>query len=132
MHSSARLFNCARCRRQAVICRHCDRGNQYCDSLCARTARSEAQRLAGRRYQLGRQGRFAHASRQQRYRLRQQQKVTHQGSTPIACDDLLICSTGRSPSASPHRPANEQSQIICHFCHRRAVKFLRLDFLRRP
>jgi len=29
MQSSARLFNCARCRRQVVICSHCDRGNIY-------------------------------------------------------------------------------------------------------
>jgi hypothetical protein len=29
MESSARLFTCARCRAQVLICRRCDRGNIY-------------------------------------------------------------------------------------------------------
>ena len=37
MQSSARLFNCARCRRQVVICSHCDRGNRYCGKRCAQS-----------------------------------------------------------------------------------------------
>jgi len=41
MQSSARLFNCARCRRQVVICSHCDRGNIYCSKRCSQTARRE-------------------------------------------------------------------------------------------
>jgi hypothetical protein len=30
METDARLFNCARCHRQVVICSRCDRGNLYC------------------------------------------------------------------------------------------------------
>ncbi len=52
MCSSARVFTCARCRRQVVICSHCDRGNRYCGPSCAHSARRHAQREAAQRYQL--------------------------------------------------------------------------------
>ena len=44
MQSSARLFNCARCRCQVVICSHCDRGNIYCGKRCSQTARRQSRR----------------------------------------------------------------------------------------
>ena len=31
----ARLFLCARCRRQVLICSRCDRGQQYCGARCS-------------------------------------------------------------------------------------------------
>lgn len=131
MSSSARLFNCARCRCQVVICRSCDRGNQYCGAGCARIARTDTLRRAGRRYQRGRQGRFAHADRQRRYRQRQQQKVTHQGSAPVSTGDLLLGRTD-GPIPAPQRQwLKQQPANICHFCRCRSVKFLRLGFLRR-
>jgi hypothetical protein len=49
MQSSARLFNCARCQRQVVICSHCDRGNIYCAKRCSQSARPQSRREAGRR-----------------------------------------------------------------------------------
>lgn len=71
---SARLYLCVRCYRQVVICSDCDRGNIYCAEACARTARQEKMRYAGRRYQTGYRGRCANAARQKRYRERRQQK----------------------------------------------------------
>jgi len=44
MQSSARLFNCARCQSQVVICSQCDRGNRYCGRACARVARRQSMR----------------------------------------------------------------------------------------
>jgi hypothetical protein len=44
MDTDARLFNCARCHRQVVICSRCDRGNLYCGSQCAQSARGESVR----------------------------------------------------------------------------------------
>ena len=44
MQSSARLFNCARCRCQVVICSHCDRGNLYCGKRCSQAARRQSVR----------------------------------------------------------------------------------------
>ena len=48
METSARLFHCARCGRQVRICSRCDRGNRYCGSDCARAARADSVRAAGR------------------------------------------------------------------------------------
>ena len=49
MQSSARVFNCARCHGQVVICSHCDRGNLYCGKRCSQAARRQSQREAARR-----------------------------------------------------------------------------------
>ena len=79
--TTARLFLCARCQAQVLVCSHCDRGQIYCAQGCAQTARRDAQRAAGRRYQASRRGRVNHAARAGRYRARQN-NVTHQGSPP--------------------------------------------------
>ena len=63
----ARLFLCARCRRQVLICSRCDRGQRYCGARCSGPARRESLRAAGRRYQQTRRGRHCHAERQRRY-----------------------------------------------------------------
>jgi hypothetical protein len=34
MDQTARLYLCARCRVQVVLCSHCDRGNRYCNRAC--------------------------------------------------------------------------------------------------
>ena len=49
--ASARLFLCAGCRLEVLICSRCDRGNIYCGKGCASEARRIAQRAAQRRYQ---------------------------------------------------------------------------------
>ena len=87
MKNAARLYNCASCRRQVVLCRRCDHGNIYCSRSCGDRARRRSQRRAGQRYQNGRRGRHKHAERQRRYRERRRrrtpvnrrrgQKVTH-------------------------------------------------------
>ena len=86
--ASARLFLCAGCRMQVVICSCCDRGQIYCAGDCARQARRRAVQCAGQRYQNGGAGRRRHAARQGRYRARDK-KVTHHGSPPPPADDLL-------------------------------------------
>jgi hypothetical protein len=73
-----RLSTCAMpsCRRPFAVCVSCDRGRRYCSHDCARTARSQQLRRAGRRFQATPRGRIAHALRQARYRARQS-GVTH-------------------------------------------------------
>jgi hypothetical protein len=66
----ARLFVCARCRAQVLLCSRCDRGQRYCGPACSRAARQESQREAARRYQVSRAGRMAHAERARRWRQR--------------------------------------------------------------
>ena len=79
--ASARLFLCAGCRLQVLICSCCDRGQIYCAEDCAQRARRRSLQCAGQRYQNGPPGRRRHAARQGRYRARGK-KVTHQGSPP--------------------------------------------------
>ena len=58
-----RMFLCARCRVQVVMCRRCDRGQFYRGLVCSRAARLERQRDAGRRYQCSVVGQAKHAER---------------------------------------------------------------------
>ena len=92
MLQTGRLYLCARCREQVVVCRRCDHGQVYCPSGCALAARRERQRAAGKRYQSSRRGRFVHAQRSRRYRRRScasREIVTHQGSVAALTGDLL-------------------------------------------
>lgn len=130
MERTARLFNCARCQRQRLICRACDRGQRYCGSACAQAARSTARRAAGARYQQSRPGRFTHAARQRRYRARRQ-KVTHRTSLAapagVSLPPSVPVSAVRAVSGSPSRAVAN----VCYGCGRACSAYLRLGFLRR-
>jgi hypothetical protein len=93
---AGRLFVCARCRTQVVLCSRCDRGNVYCGRACSQAVRGASMREAGRRYQASRAGRFAHAERARRYRARRK-NVTHQGSAATHAADLLGPETTTTP-----------------------------------
>jgi hypothetical protein len=132
MRSSARLFNCAGCHRQVVICSHCDRSNRYCGPGCAQAARRRSVGEAGRRYQNSRRGRFAHAARQRRYRQRRKQKVTHQGSPPTPSDETLPVESSASAGGIDSCAEDAGDGIRCHFCARICTPFVRQQFLHRP
>ena len=114
----ARRFICARCRAPALVCSHCDRGQVYCAAGCAAMARQQSQRDAGRRYQDSLPGRFHHAARTQRWRVRQAalamstpmpaassiapstaQSVTHQGS-PLGASGAVLAAPSLMPAAA--------------------------------
>lgn len=118
-----RRFLCALCRSAVLICSHCDRGQRYCSAACSHQARSCAQRAAAKRYQDSRKGRHAHARRQGQWRARQQ-TVTHQGSPPPPCADVLPSgdATALNPDAS--------QRCKCQFCGRSVSAFVRQDFMR--
>jgi hypothetical protein len=116
MEQHARLFLCARCRTQVVLCSHCDRGNRYCNRACWRQARDEAQRQAAQRYQRSWRGRIAHAQRAQRWLQRRAgqaatvlksgadggtHNVTHQGSPPVGAWAPLGACTHDSAAVAP-------------------------------
>jgi len=123
MEANARLFNCARCHSQVVICSYCDRGNIYCPD-CSRHARKQSLCAAGQRYQNSFKGKLRHAARQKRYRGRLRNKVTHHPSPFIADNDLLP----QQPNEQKKRTAQP---IICHFCGNYCSSFVRLRFLHR-
>ena len=129
MNPSARLFNCARCHCQVIICRRCDRGQVYCADGCADLARIASGRRAGKRYSTTRRGRHNNAERQRRFRVRQQDKVTHQGSDLRVALALLLSTVRRQVRHPQHAyPAT----LRCHICHNPCDPFLRRHFLRPP
>jgi hypothetical protein len=131
MQSSARLFSCAGCRCQVVICSHCDRGNLYCGQRCSQAARFQSQREAARRYQRTRRGRLCHAERQRRYRQRRRTKVTHQGSPLVLPDETLAAESKTAVQRSDVSATDLADGIHCHFCARVCSQFLRQSFLHR-
>lgn len=129
MYRSARLYQCCRCHAQVIICSACDRGHRYCTGDCAAAARSDHLKRAGKKYQSTRAGRVNNAARQQRYRARQRQKVTHQGSLPTrACDVLKNQATGPE-QVKKQRPMG--ADVICHHCGAVCEPFLRPYFLQQ-
>ena len=116
MDTPGRLFLCARCRVQVVLCSHCDRGNRYCSRPCWRLMREAARRDSAGRYQRSRRGRLAHAERSRRWRQRLrsrgdagddgslQQNVTHQGCPPVAAAAPLV-------SCLPHTPQAPEPEL---------------------
>ena len=89
MKKSARLFNCARCLKQVIICSHCDRGNLYCGPACSQQARAQNHRIANQIYQKSLRGRHKNAERQRRYQKLKKNKITDQGSPVLPPNDLL-------------------------------------------
>ena len=132
MKPSARMYQCARCHSQVVICRQCDRGNVYCAGGCADNARAASQRRASKRYRSSRRGRHANAERQRRFRQRGQEKVTHQGSSGMKRGVLLSFALNK-PAVRYEQPRyGVETAIHSHFCQRECSPFLRRDFLRPP
>ena len=129
MQRSARIYNCARCHCQVIICSHCDRGNRYCASHCAVQSRQEKQRDARVRYQSRLKGRHSHAKRQQRYRQRQKEKVTHQCSPELPPYDLLLVEPKTVTTRIKKRPLAKIARFYCHFCGCRCSEQIRWEFI---
>lgn len=128
MRLSARLFHCARCHCQVILCRACDRGHVYCGQDCAQAARHASLQRAGARYRCTRRGRLNNAERQRRFRARQQ-KVTHHRSVPRSAPAVL---PGRAACVSHQAFAprsDDRTAIHCWRCGREVDPFLRRDYL---
>ncbi len=130
MEATARLFLCAACRCQCVICSGCDHGQRYCDQGCAVRARTSTLRAAGKRYQRTRRGRFSHATRQRRCK-----KVTHHGSAvqPAALSSahpVPTVATVADPQISTSLRPAITSTIRCHCCGQTCSPSLRRRWLR--
>jgi hypothetical protein len=153
MDRSARLFLCARCRDQVLLCSHCDRGQQYCGRACSSASRRERRRDAAQRYQGSQRGRRRHAARTACWRRRRRSlrklgalgdtnKVTHQGCPDAGAQaSLLACDT---PSASEpialigsaHDSAPTAAGVvpfvalICRHCAQPLLPHVRQGYLR--
>ena len=157
MDRTARLFLCARCRDQVLLCSHCDRGQQYCGRACASLSRRERRRETAKRYQSSRGGRLKHAARAACWRQRGRQlrqasthavinKVTHQGCPQALADvSLLACDTpstceittvvadlanDSAPASAGTAPLAVPGVLVCRRCTHRLLSHVRLGFLR--
>lgn len=137
--ASHRLFNCACCGAQVLICLQCDRGNQYCTAGCAPKRRRESMRGAAHRYQQTFRGRCCHAARQSALRERQRNKVTHQGSpdtggaATVACIINQPCEQSDEPMRTVSAPVATWAippMLRCSVCRRVLSAFTRLRYLR--
>ena len=139
MVESHRMFTCARCHKQIVICTRCDRSNRYCSDKCSDAALKESWRRASARYQSTERGRIKHKVRHQRY-LQRQEEMTHKGISQVPVElrispratDFDVAhqevkddeETMRGPGLAP-----APTPIRCHFCGRACGSFTRLGFL---
>ena len=79
------------------ICRHCDRGHQYCGGRCRQKARRQQLRAANRRHQQSREGRLDHRDRQRAYRERRRRRVTdHTSAETFDSDSIVAAEPSRS------------------------------------
>lgn len=127
MKHPARLYYCALCHAQSVICSHCDRGQIYCSKACSTTARVRSCREAEKRYQTSPGGKIKHALRQKRYRMRQKEKVTDHGSTSPAQDVLLGSVKNKTIENDMNRDFGNKQ---CCFCKKLVSAWFRNGFLR--
>ena len=157
MARSARLFLCARCRDQVLLCSHCDRGQQYCSRACASTSRRERRRDSAERYQSSRRGQLKHAARTARWRRRRRSlrqggamcgtnKVTHQGcsdggaqasllacDTPSACESIVLLGSVHDSAPAPSLTAADAvsfAALVCRRCAQPLPPHVRLGWLR--
>lgn len=124
METSSRLYYCALCRIQCLICSPCDRGQIYCSPNCSQAARKNSIRMAEKRYQKTYRGRMNHSLRQRHYRLRLKQKVTDQGSQ-------------RQPRNALLQPVKNKAVLLgspliltCCCCQKPTSTWIRYGFLR--
>lgn len=127
MEHTPRLFSCARCHTQTVICSYCDRGQIYCGSGCSKAARLLSCRSAERRYQRTPGGKMKHALRQRRYRARLRTKVTdHSSKTPAQNGLLQPVKNKAKEAVMSHGDIDRR----CCFCKKTVPPWFRNGFLR--
>ena len=124
MELSARLYNCVGCHALVIICSHCDRNNIYCGSTCWRSCSYSIMLFGVSAIPKNSRGRHKHAERQQRYRERQKNKVTHHTS-PVLPPRVVL-----PPEPNERILESVNDYRHCHFCSKPVSLFLRRGYLR--
>ena len=122
-----RLCRFPPCGAVFYLCRHCDRGQQYCSPRCREKSRRLQRREANRRHQRTPWGRDDHRDRQREYRERQRARVTDQSSLHSAPSANLIAPRRFEPVEAtpepPWRPSPDTARlagwVVCQMCGRR-------------
>jgi hypothetical protein len=128
----SRLFLCARCRCQVVICSRCDRGQIYCGPGCAQEARRCNQRKARARYQASVRGRKMHAQRSGRYRARHRRVTDHGSVQSGSLSQRAAPAVVTDAAARPDFAISPLRRTSCHCCGKPVSVFLRQSHIRRP
>ena len=128
MEPTSRLFQCALCHTQVIVCSKCDHGQIYCSDSCSALARQQSLRAAGKRYQATINGKRNHAARQARYEMKLKSNLTHHGS-PYTSQ----CASMHELENNAKKSENEQQKLrlICCFCYKPVSAWFRMDFLHR-
>ena len=96
------------------ICRHCDRGHQYCGKHCRKKARRQQLRAANRRHRQSREGRLDHRDRQRAYRERCRRRRVTDHTSPATFDSGSIGVAEPSPSENgPESLSGEPEYADC-------------------
>lgn len=153
MDRPGRLFLCARCRDQVLVCSHCDRGQRYCSRAHSGMSRRERRREAAQRYQSSPDGQAKHAARTASWRHRRRslrrdspkssiEKVTHQGCVDevvgaplLACDppsasETTLVAESANDTVPALAGAAPSAVLVCRRCGHRLLPHVRQDFLR--
>ena len=148
MDRTARLFLCARCRDQVLLCSHCDHGQLYCSRACSRVSRRERRSETAQRYQSRRRGQLKHAARTARWRERRRSlrhhinKVTHQGCSvahadaPLpscnipSADEFIIGTESTTDTVLASAGTVAFAALVCRRCAHRLLPHVRLGWLR--
>ena len=122
-----RRYQCQLCCVVCYICSSCDHGNRYCGADCAEAGRAVSMALAQQRYLQTFEGALNNSDRQERFRARQAEKVTHHGVAVTAPDANLV-----SAAEVTRETRAVASGIICVCCGAASPRDLvRLDFVRQ-
>lgn len=128
MELSSRLFYCALCNTQCIICSPCDYGQIYCSPDCSKSSRQKSCNEAEKRYQQTPKGKLNHALRQQRYRERQCKIVTdHTSQTPSECDPQSSINNKTDKSLVNQ----SKKSLLCCCCRKSVSNWIRHAFLKQ-
>lgn len=129
MEPTARLFQCALCHIQTMVCSKCDHGQIYCSDICATFARKISLKAARARYQSTLKGKHNHAACQARYRMKlislSKKVMDHSSKSPVDYAPI------QQPENKAKNPENDHAKtaFICCFCNKPVSAYLRNDFL---
>jgi hypothetical protein len=104
---------CRGCHAVFWICRHCDRGQQYCRTQCRARARREQRRRANRRHQQSPYGREDHRDSQREYRKRcAQTRVTDPSSAAVSSPNNMPGWDTRSTRNAAQAPSTAAASVL--------------------
>jgi hypothetical protein len=97
------------------ICRHCDRGHQYCSDQCRQKARREQRRTANLRHRKTLEGRLDQRDRQKAYRQRRAAvSVMDQGSPDAPSAGSILPPAYHPPVAAEKSDKQACETITIH------------------